>query len=732
MSESPREMLQLDRRQVLRGGLALGGGLVLGLRLTPQAAARNLGKSAEAVSFNAFVHVAPDDTVTFLSKHLEMGQGSYTGLATILAEELDADWTNVRVESAPANAEVYANLALGVQGTGGSTAMANSWMQMRQAGARARAMLVAAAAERWGVPADEITVEKGVVHHESGGRKARFGELAEDAATQTPPEEPKLKTPDQFRLIGTDVMRVDVPEKSDGSARFTLDVQRPDMLTVVVRHPPRFGSTVRSFDASEAMKVDGVVDVLEVPTGIAVFAKGFWPARQGRAKLRVEWDDSAAETRGSDELLAEYRGMLGQDGLVARSDGDVSSAFSGAARVLEADYEFPYLAHAPMEPLDFVIELSDDQCEAWAGSQIQTIDQGAVAGITGLPPENVKIHTLLAGGSFGRRATPTGDIASEASSVAVAYRKKHPGEVVPLKLVWSREDDIQGGRYRPMYVHRLRAGLDADGHIVAWQHHIVGQSIVIGSPFESALVQNGIDNTSVEGASTLPYAIPNLRVEVTNTDVKVPVLWWRSVGHTHTAYSTETFLDDIARATDQDPVELRRRLLTKHPRHAGVLEAVAKASKWGSSLPEGKARGVAVHESFDSFVAQVAEVSVGEGGMPKVEKVYCAVDCGVAINPDVIKAQMEGGLGFGLGAALFDAIHLDDGRVRETNFHQYRPIRMREMPPVETVIVPSAEAPTGVGEPGVPPIAPAVANAWAQLTGQQVRRLPFSHSVEEV
>jgi isoquinoline 1-oxidoreductase beta subunit len=523
-----------------------------------------------------------------------------------------------------------------------------------------------------------------------------------------------------------------VPAKSNGTAQFTLDIQRPGMLTAVVRRPPRFGGKVRSFDASEALKVDGVVDVLEVPSGVAVFAKGFWPARQGRAKLRVEWDESDAETRGSEQLLAEYRALLDQPGTVARGDGEAEQALAGAARTFEADYEFPYLAHAPMEPLDAVIELRGDGCEMWAGSQLQTLDHGSVAGITGLPPEKAQVHTLMAGGSFGRRATTDADIASEAAHLAVAWQKKHPGKAVPIKLVWPREDDIRGGKYRPMYVHRLRAGVDGDGRIVAWHHRIVGQSVIKGTAFEPALVQNGVDNTSVEGASTLPYTIPNLQVEITDAQVKVPVLWWRSVGHTHTAYSTETFLDDIARATDQDPVALRRQLLKGHPRHAGVLEAVAELSNWGSPLPAGRARGVAVHESFSSFVAQVVEVSEREDGLPKVEKVYCAVDCGVPINPDVIAAQMEGGIGFGLGAALYNAIHLDDGRVRESNFNNYRQMRLREMPAVETVVVPSAEAPTGVGEPGVPPIAPAVANAWAQLTGRPVRRLPFSLATEEV
>jgi len=717
----------LTRRQFLQGGLALGAGLVIGFQWTGKARAAAVATEAEgAFAPNAFVRIGQDNTVTVIAKHIEFGQGTHTGLATVLAEELDADWSQVRVEAAPADAARYNNLAFGpVQGTGGSTAMANSWNQLRQAGATARALLVSAAAAAWGVPAGEITVAQGRLAHTASGNAATFGELAEAAAGQPmpDPETITLKEPKDFRLIGHSAPRVDVPAKTDGSAVFTMDVYRDGMLTAVVAHPPWFGGQVRRVDDRAARKVPGVVEVIEIPTGVAVVAEGFWAAKKGRDALQIDWDDSEAERRGSETILAEYRALLDQPGAPVRRDGDGADALERAAQVLEADYAFPYLAHAPMEPMDCVIHLDGDRCEVWAGSQIQTIDQGVVAATVSLPPEKVQVHTLMAGGSFGRRATPNGDIAFETAYLAKALGAR--GRKNPLKVVWTREDDIRGGRYRPLFAHRLRAGLDGDGNLVAWHHRLVGQSIVKGTAFEAALVQNGIDGTSVEGGSTLPYAIPHLEVDLHTTDVKIPVLWWRSVGHTHTAYSTETFLDEVARAGGHDAVALRRALLQKHPRHLGVLNLAAEKAGWGSPLPPGQARGVAVHESFGSFVAQVAEVSVGQDGLPKVHRVVCAVDCGIPINPDNIAAQMEGGLGYGLGAALYNEVEIDGGRVVPGNFRRYRSLRIPEMPKVEVHIVPSAEPPSGVGEPGVPPIAPAVANAFVQLTGKPVRRLPF-------
>ncbi len=707
----------ITRRHFLTTSGLAAGALVIGFRLDGRTVT-----AAEALAPNAFIRVSPDNTITIISKHTELGQGSYSGLATILAEEMDADWAQIRVEAAPADTQRYGNRLLGgAQVTGGSTAMAEAWEQMRRAGATARTMLVQAAASEWNVPASEITVDGGVVSHSRSGRRATFGELASNAAALTPPAQVTLKDPKDFKLVGKRVPRVDSKPKTDGSAQFTADFAAPGLLTALIARPPRFGATVKAVDATAARRVKGVTHVVQVPTGVAVVATGFWAARKGREALRVTWDESRAERRGTDELYATYRTLATRPGTPAKRVGDTAGALRGATKIIEAVYEFPYLAHAPMEPLDAVARIGADGAELWAGSQAPTIDQQVVARVSGVAPDKVRIHTLLAGGSFGRRATPDGDIAGEAAAVAKAV-----GVGTSVKVMWTREDDIRGGKYRPLYVHRLRAGLDANGAIVAWEHRIVGQSIIAGTPFEAMSVKDGIDPSSVEGAANLPYDIPNLTVELHTTKVGVPVLWWRSVGSTHTAYSTETFLDELAQASGRDPLELRRALLARHPRHLATLNLAAEKAGWGETLPAGRARGIAVHESFNSVVAQVAEVSRRPDGLPRVERVVCAVDCGTAINPDVVRAQMEGGIGFGLSAALWSEVTLVQGRVQERNFDDYRPLRIMEMPAVEVHIVPSGAAPTGVGEPGVPPIAPAVANAFFRLTGQRVRRLPFA------
>jgi isoquinoline 1-oxidoreductase beta subunit len=718
------EIVNESRRRFLQAG----AGLTLALYFGPaQAVSLKSGQSAAATfEPNAFVRIGTDDTVTVIAKHLEMGQGTYTGLATLLAEELDAAWKQVRIEGAPADASRYANLFWGgAQGTGGSTAMANSFMQMRKAGASARAMLVAAAAKQWRVPEDQVKVSAGVVSH--GSRKASFGQLAEAAAALPVPAEVILKDPKEFGLIGKQVARKDSPDKVNGVAKFTLDVRLPGMLTAVVAHPPRFGARPKSFDATRAKAVKGVVDVVQIPSGVAVLAQDFWSAKQARDLLAVEWDESDAFRLGSDEIVAQYRELAAKPGLTARQDGDAGAAILAAAKVFEAEYVFPYLAHAAMEPLDCVVRLSPEGCEVWNGEQAQTSDQMNLAQVLGLKPEQIKLNMLYAGGSFGRRANPKGDYVVEAAHIAKAI-----GGKAPVKLVWAREDDMRAGYYRPLFLHRLRAGLDAEGRVVGWQHRLVGQSILDGTPF-SAMIKDGVDATSVEGAANLPYAIPNLFVDLHSPKLGVPVLWWRSVGSTHTAYSTETFIDELAQAAGKDAVAFRRALLAKHPRHLKVLEAAAEKAGWGQPLKPGKAgerrgRGVAVHESFNTYVAEVAEVTVRPDGRFKVDRVVCAVDCGLAINPDIIRAQMEGGIGFGLAAALHGEITLKDGRVEQGNFNDYPILSIDEMPRVDVVIVPSGENPTGVGEPGVPPIAPAVANALAAATGKRLRNLPFRQS----
>src|SRR3984893_11426535 len=673
---------------------------------------------------NAFLRVGADNSVTVIAKHVEMGQGAYTGIATIVAEELDADWAQIRVESAPADAKRYANLAFGtMQGTGGSSAMANSWMQLREAGAKARAMLLAAAAKEWKVPVADLTVEQGVISHAASKRQARFGALVKTAVTLPVPEKVQLKDPKDFKLIGHAAPRVDAAAKSDGTAQFTLDVVLPGMLVALLKRPPQFGATVKSFDAAAASAVPGVVKVLQVPRGVAVVAKSFWAAKQGRDALTVEWDDSKAEKRSSAALMDEYRRLADQPALPARKDGDAVQAIKDAKRKVSASYEFPYLAHAPMEPLDAVVKLSANSCEIWAGDQFQTIDQANAAHTAGLDPQQVSIHTLYAGGSFGRRANPGSDYIVEAVSIAKAFG----ADGTPIKLQWTREDDIHGGLYRPMYFHKLEAGLNAAGQLTGWRHVIVGQSIVAGTPF-TGLIKEGIDRTSGEGAANIAYAIPNVAVDLSTTTTGVPVLWWRVVGSSHTAYAVEAFIDEVAHAAGQDGFTFRRKLLDQHPRMKAVLELAAEKAGWSTPLPPGKGRGIAVAEAFKTFVAQVAEVSMGKDGQIKVDRVVCAVDCGTPINPDIIAAQMEGGIGFGLGAILYGAITLKDGRIEQDNFNAYRVLRINEMPKVEVHIVPTAEPPTGVGEAAVAPLGPAVANAIFAATGRRVHMLPFPKS----
>jgi isoquinoline 1-oxidoreductase subunit beta len=572
------------------------------------------------------------------------------------------------------------------------------------------------------VPTAELTVEKGVVYHARSQRRAPFGSLVRSAAGLAVPDTVQLKDPKDFKLIGHQAPRVDVPAKCDGTAQFTLDVEVPGMLVALLKRPPLFGATVKSFDAAAATAVPGVVKVVQVPHGVAVVAKGFWAAKQGRDALKVEWDDTNAEKRSSATLMDEYRHLADQPARSARKEGDAVPAIQKAAHKISASYEFPYLAHAPMEPLDAVVKLSAGSCEIWAGDQFQTIDQANAAQTAGLDPKQVSIHTLYAGGSFGRRANPGSDYIVEAVSIAKAYG----ADGTPIKLQWTREDDIHGGLYRPMYFHKLEAGLSADGQLSGWRHVIVGQSIMAGTPF-AVMIKDGIDPTSVEGAATVPYAIPNIDVELSTTKTGVPILWWRVVGSSHTTFAVETFIDEVAHAAGADGFAFRRKLLDHQPRMKAVLELAAEKAGWSEGpLPKGRGRGIAVAEAFKTFVAQVAEVTVGEDGHVKVDRVVCAVDCGTPINPDVIAAQMEGGIGFGLGAALYGAITLKDGRVEQDNFNSYRVLRMNEMPKVEVHIVPSTEAPTGVGEPGVAPVGPAVANAIFAATGKRFHVFPFS------
>ena len=712
----------VTRRQFVKLATLAGTGLTLGIVLPGRTRAAGAVSTRDGLAM-PFVHIAPDDTVIVICKHLEAGQGVWTGLPAIVAEELDAAWSQMRVADAPAKVPMYGNLAFNpkglVQGTGGSTSVANSWMQLRQAGATARAMLVRAAARRWRVAEGGITVEAGVVSHPASGRKASFGELADGAARVPVPAHVKLKQPGQFTLIGRGHLpRLDARDKSYGKERYAIDVMLPGMMTAVVLRPPRFGAKVASFDASKAKASPGVVDVVEIPSGVAVVGRDTWSAWKGRDLLEVRWDDSGAEERGSAQLLEYFRGLAaGRAALTAVERGDVAAALEHAERRIEADFEFPYLAHAPMETLTAVCRLGPQSCEIWAGCQFQTIDQANAAKATGLKPHQVSIETLAAGGTFGRRANFESDYIVEVASIA-----KATGGRFPVRLIWTREDDLQHGKYRPLNLHRITAGISSEGK-VAYRQRVVGQSIMAGSPWGTP---PGVDSTAVEGNAADEYDLENVSITWTDPKVGIPVLWWRSVGHSHMAFSKEVIIDELAEAAGKDPVAFRLALLGGHPRQAAVLRLAAQKAGWDRPFPHGngRGRGVAVHRSFNSVVAQVAEVTVS-GNDIRVDRVVCAVDCGIAVTPGVVDAQMQSGIGYGLSAALWGEITLTAGKVDQSNFDRYRVARINEMPKVEVYILPSIDAPSGVGEPGTPPIAPAVANAVRAATGIPLRRLPF-------
>ncbi|HJW45034.1 MAG TPA: xanthine dehydrogenase family protein molybdopterin-binding subunit [Lysobacter sp.] len=717
-------VMQPSRRQFLKTSAVIGGGLVIAFVIpgAKRFASANPAAPAAAPSGaftpNAFLRIGSDDSVTVQIAHSEMGQGIWTALPMLVAEELDADWSKIKVEHAPA-APVYAHAVFGMQMTGGSTSTWSEFDRYRQAGAAARAMLMQAAAARFDVPLDQVRTENGEVI--AGTQRVRYGALADDAGKLRAPDPKslKLKEPKDWKFIGKPTKRLDTPEKITGRAQFGMDVQFPGLLTAVVARAPVFGATVKSFDATAAKAVPGVRNVVQVPSGVAVVADHYWAAKLGRDALKIDWDLGAGATLDSHQLRAELSKLAATPGLPATQAGDAAGALKQAAKTVSAVYAVPFLAHAPMEPLNCTVKIDKDSCEIWTGTQFQTMDQGVAAKITGLKPEQVQIHTMFLGGGFGRRATPTSDFVSEAVHVAKAAG-------APVKTMWSREDDLHGGYYRPAYVHDARVGLDAQGMPVAWQHGIAGQSILAGTPFEPMMVKNGIDATSVEGIADSPYfkEIANHRVGLHSPKTAIPVLWWRSVGHSHTGFVMESLIDELAQAAGKDPLEYRRALLKNHPRHLGALNLAAEKAGWGTALAQGRARGIAVHESFGSYVAQVAEVSVDNGRI-RVHRVVCAVDCGIAVNPETIAAQLESGVAFGLSAALHSKLTLKDGRVQESNFHDFQVLRLNEMPQVEVHIVPSTEKPGGIGETGVPPTAPAVANAVFALTGQRLRELPL-------
>ncbi|MGA2403588.1 MAG: xanthine dehydrogenase family protein molybdopterin-binding subunit [Syntrophobacteraceae bacterium] len=716
------EIVNFSRRDFLKAGSIVCGGLVLGFYLSQRISPETAEAAEPPFDPNAFLRIDTDGTVTVIVNKSEMGQGVYTSLPMLVAEELECDWSKVRAEPAPVN-PVYVNPLFGIQMTGGSMSVKTEWERMRKVGAAAREMLIGAAAKTWKVKKTSCRAQNGRVIH-SSGKALTYGQLTEKAARMPVPKKVSLKGPSAFKILGKPWLRLDTPEKVNGRAIFGYDVVKPGMLTALVARPPVFGGKVKSFDVSRAKAVPGVRDVVQVASGVAVVADNFWAAKRGRDALQVDWDEGRPASLSTKALREQFAALAQSHGSIARKDGDPEKALASVSKQVSADYEVPYLAHATMEPLNCVVDLRSDGCDIWTGTQFQTVDRGNAARIAGLAPEKVRIFTTLLGGGFGRRANPHSDFVVMAVEVARAVKQ-------PVKVVWTREDDMKGGYYRPMWHSRLTAGLDSNGTPTVWNHTLVGQSIMTGSPFEKAMIKDGIDPTSVEGAMDLPYEITNMLVSLHSPRIGVPVQWWRSVGHSHTAFVVESFIDELAHEAGKDPYQFRRAMLANHPRHRGVLDLAAQKAGWGTALPAGQARGIAVHKSFDSFVSEVAEVSVGPTGEVSVHKVVCAIDCGMAVNPSIIESQAESAIVFGLSAALYGAITLKDGRVEQSNFHDYKVLRMDRMPAVEVHIVQSNEAPSGIGEPGTPPIAPAVANAIFSATGKRIRRLPISMISEQ-
>jgi isoquinoline 1-oxidoreductase beta subunit len=717
------QMPNVSRRNFLKATAVVAGGLVIAFTL-PQAKRFFKGDSTgadQAFTPNAFLHIDNDNNVTVLLAHSEMGQSIWTTLPMLIAEELDADWQRIKVEHAPA-APVYAHTAYGLQITGGSTTTWSEFDRYRQAGATARSLLVSAAAQRFGVDASQCRTENGRVI--AGDQQATYGELADDAARLEAPKNVALKDPKDWKIIGQATKRLDSAEKTDGTAVFGQDVQFEGLLTAVVARSPVFGGKLKSFDDSATLQIAGVRKVVEVPTGVAVVADNFWSAKQGRDALKVEWELGANTDMSTEAMVEEYRRAATRKGAVAAQTGDIKTALTQAAQTVEAEYVLPYLAHAPMEPLNCTVKVGENSCDIWTGTQMPGVDQAAAAKVLGLAPEQVNMHITFLGGGFGRRANPQSDFVAEATHVAKAAG-------APVKTVWTREDDIKGGYYRPMFLHQAHVALGADGMPTGWQHVCVGQSIMTGTPFESAMIKDGIDPTSVEGVADSPYfkSIASHHVALHTPKKDVTVLWWRSVGHSHSAFVMESLMDELAHAAGKDPLEYRRALLKSHPRHLAALNLAAEKAGWGSTLPEGRFRGIAVHESFGSYVAQVTEVSVSDGAV-QVHRVVCAIDCGLIVNPESLVAQMESGIAYGLSAALQSEISFKDGQVQQSNFHDYQVLRMNQMPAVEVHIVPSSEKMGGAGEPGLPPIAPAVSNAVFAATGKRIRRLPIGKQLE--
>jgi isoquinoline 1-oxidoreductase subunit beta len=714
----------VSRRGFLRVSAAVTGGLFVSLHLDWPALAQQPPKP-QVYPPDAFVHVRPDGKIVIQVNRLEFGQGVQTSLPMLLADEMDADWSQVIAELAPA-AEVYRDPLLGIQMVGGSGSIAHSFQQYRQLGARTRAMLVAAAAAQWKVDPGQCRTQASVIYGPNG-QSAKYADVADAAARLPVPQEIPLKKDSDLKLAGKKVPRLDSHAKCNGSQKFGLDVDLPGMKVALVAHPPVFGAKVKSFDASGARAVSGVQDVFEIPlvrgSGVAVVADRFWAAKQARDRLHADWDTASVEHPDSTQLFEKYRDLAKTPGNVAANRGDANAinAVPTANRIV-AEYEFPFLAHTPMEPLNTTIRFDGDRAEVWAGSQFQTMDHLAVAETLGLKPEQVTFHTEMAGGGFGRRAVADSHVQREAAMIAKRFRG------TPVKLIWTREDDVQGGYYRPMFVHRVEVGIGSDGKPATWRHVIVGQSLLAGTPFAS-MIKNGVDETAVEGTADTHYTIPNFHISAHHPVINVPVLWWRSVGHTHNAFVIETLIDELAMRAKADPITYRLNLLAGDAKklRACLTLLQEKTASWRNRTPRDRAVGIGCHESFGTGVACAVEVSI-EDGRPRVHRATIAVDPGFAVNPLTIESQMQGGVTFGITQLMPQgAITLKDGRVEQRNWDGYTPPYMKDAPVVADVyIVPSSEKPSGCGEPPVPVISPAMVNALSRLTGKRYRRLPLT------
>ncbi|MGE3262038.1 MAG: molybdopterin cofactor-binding domain-containing protein [Bacteriovoracia bacterium] len=711
---------EITRRAFLQTSALTLGGLVVAFHI-PFALKKAFAAEAAAAGLepNAFVHIAPDGTITLIINKLEMGQGVNTSMAQLIAEELECDWTKIRSVSAPV-APVYNHTTFGMQMTGGSSALASSWEQHRKVGATMRELLKNAAAQKWDVPVSEVSAKNGFIVHAKKG-KLSYGELAESAAKLPAPQNVPLKKSSEYKVIGQSKKRVDAADKSNGKAVFGMDVRVPGMLYAVVAWPPGPKAKFLSMDEKAARAVSGVVDVVKFGDRVAVLGKNTFAAKAGRDALAAQWKADASLSH--EALMQDFRKQADGKGLVAEEKGNAEQALAKAKTKLQAEYEFPFLAHAPMEPLNCTVSYDGKTAEIWSGHQMPTIDQQTAAQVLGLKPEQVTVNTVYAGGSFGRRANKNSDYIVAACELAKVVKK-------PLKLVYTREDDTRAGYYRPMNFHRVTVGVGEDKKLSGWNHRLVGQSVIGGSVFEPMMVKNGIEATVSEGITESKYELPDFRCEVTRAETPLTTLWWRSVGHTHTAYVMETMMDELAEATGKDPLKMRKEMLQKSPRHLAVLDLLAKQTGWGTKKPpKGRAWGLAVHESFNSVVGQIAEISLDEK-MPKVHRVWAAVHCGQVVNPESAKTQVEGAIVYGLSAALRGEIRLEGGEIQNGNFIDYPVMRIQDMPKVNVEFVKTDDAPTGLGEPGLPPIAPAVANAYYKLTKKRLRKLPWSKELE--